>query len=98
MEAILEAMLGSLRDTIPHLLPVVVSEDPDSTALAYDVGSVSNSDRQAVMAAVRDCDFVILGGGGPSGRLLGRESRATFFRRPAHFELLRSYAASSGTL
>ena len=63
-EAILDAMLSSLRENIPDLLPVVVSEDPASTSLVHQAESVSNRDRTAVMAEVRDCDLVILGGGG----------------------------------
>jgi polysaccharide pyruvyl transferase WcaK-like protein len=63
-EAILEGMLGDLRARIPNLRPVIASADPAATSRAYNVGSVSNRDRSATMAAAKECDFIILGGGG----------------------------------
>src|SRR5579864_1697438 len=63
-EAILAGMLGELRQQIPGLDPVVVSADPASTAAAYRVAAVSKIDKPALIAAVRDCDLILLGGGG----------------------------------
>src|ERR1017187_6175651 len=63
-EAILECMLGELRAQMPGLDPVVVSADPVRTAAAYHVASVSKTDKPVIIAAVRDCDLILLGGGG----------------------------------
>ncbi len=63
-EAILEAMLGDLRARIPSLRPIVVSENPTSTAALHGIESIPNNDRLSVLAAIKRCDLVILGGGG----------------------------------
>lgn len=63
-EAILEGMLRDLRERMPVLRAVVASSDPASTSRSYNVESISNGDKAATLTAVRDCDIIILGGGG----------------------------------
>jgi polysaccharide pyruvyl transferase CsaB len=63
-EAILAAMLGELRALRPDLDLVVASGDPAATAAQHGVRAVPRDDLPAVIAAIRACDLVILGGGG----------------------------------
>jgi polysaccharide pyruvyl transferase CsaB len=63
-EAILAAMLGELRALRPGLDLVVASGDPAATAARHGVRAVPRDDLPAVIAAIRESDLVILGGGG----------------------------------
>src|SRR5215470_16943351 len=63
-EAILTAMLSSLRSAQPDLKFVVVSGNPEQTSARYDVESALWTDLQSILDAVRRSDVVILGGGG----------------------------------
>jgi polysaccharide pyruvyl transferase CsaB len=63
-EAILAAMLGELRTLRPELDLVVASGDPAATAARHGVRAILRDDLPAVIAAIRGCDLVILGGGG----------------------------------
>jgi polysaccharide pyruvyl transferase CsaB len=63
-EAILTAMLGELRALRPELDLVVASGDPAATAVRHGVRAVPRDDLPAVIAAIRDSDLVVLGGGG----------------------------------
>jgi polysaccharide pyruvyl transferase CsaB len=63
-EAILTGVLTILRRRLPGLSATVTSADPAQTASNYGVAAVLKSDKPAVIAAIRDCDLVILGGGG----------------------------------
>jgi polysaccharide pyruvyl transferase CsaB len=63
-EAILAAVLASLRKQRPELQLVVASGDPARTRVEHDVDAVTRDDLGAVVAAARDCDLVVLGGGG----------------------------------
>jgi polysaccharide pyruvyl transferase CsaB len=63
-EAILTAMLGELRALRPGLDLVVASGDPAATAARHGVRAVPRDDLPAVIAAIRDSDLVVLGGGG----------------------------------
>ncbi len=63
-EAILQATLDDLRARIPDLRPTVVSANPGLTARMHQVESIANNDRSGVLDAVRECDLIMLGGGG----------------------------------
>ncbi len=63
-EAILNSVLWQLRTEIPDLLPFVVSDDPGSTSNRYAVESIGKNDKPALWKAVRDCQMIVLGGGG----------------------------------
>lgn len=63
-EAILSAMLSSLRAIRLELDFVVVSARPEETAAQHSVESILWIDLPAILEAVRACDLVILGGGG----------------------------------
>jgi polysaccharide pyruvyl transferase CsaB len=63
-EAILAAMLGELRALRPGVELAVASGDPAATAARHGVRAVPRDDLAAVIAAIRESDLVILGGGG----------------------------------
>src|SRR2546426_4700601 len=63
-EAILTAMLSSMRALRPGLEFIVVSGNPEETAQKYDVSSVLYTDLQGILETARRSDLVILGGGG----------------------------------
>src|SRR5687767_12012981 len=63
-EAILSAMLTELRSQRPQLEFTVVSGNPDETAARHNVSSVLHTDWNEIIESVRQCDLVILGGGG----------------------------------
>jgi polysaccharide pyruvyl transferase CsaB len=63
-EAILAGVLTILRRRMPGLNATVISADPAHTAAHYGVAAIFKSDKPAIIAAVRDCDLVVLGGGG----------------------------------
>jgi polysaccharide pyruvyl transferase CsaB len=63
-EAILAGVLNILRRRTPGLSATVISADPAHTANHYGVVAIFKSDKPAIIAAVRDCDLVVLGGGG----------------------------------
>ncbi len=63
-EAILAAMLAELRALRPDLDLAVASGDPAATAARHGVRALPRDDLTAVIAAIRESDLVILGGGG----------------------------------
>jgi polysaccharide pyruvyl transferase CsaB len=63
-EAILSAMLSSLRAIRPGLHFIVVSGNPAETAAQYGVRSVLWTDLTGILDAARQCGLIILGGGG----------------------------------
>ena len=97
-EAILDGMLGELRAQVPGLDVVVVSggapHTPCRTRAACGVASISKTDKQALLTAVRDCDLVILGGGGLLQDYWGMEI-GDLFRPgvPASYSTYAAFAA-----
>jgi polysaccharide pyruvyl transferase CsaB len=63
-ETILEAMIHDFRILEPDIYIVVVSGNPLETANLHQVQSVPWADIQEIIAAMKTCDLVILGGGG----------------------------------
>jgi polysaccharide pyruvyl transferase CsaB len=63
-EAILQAMLASLRALRSDLAIRVVSHDPQRTSAQTGLEALSWRDMPALAAAVRDSDLVLVGGGG----------------------------------
>lgn len=63
-EAILIAMVADLRCDLPDLRIVVVSGNPEETRVVRGVETVPWQDVPAVIDAVRNCDLIVLGGGG----------------------------------
>jgi len=63
-EAILAGMLRELRALRPGLELTVASGDPAATAARHGVRAVPRDDLAAAIAAIRESDLVILGGGG----------------------------------
>ena len=63
-EAILTALLKGLRTSLPDAGVTVVSGSPRETELEHDVTAVHWQDIPAIVAAARDADRMVLGGGG----------------------------------
>lgn len=63
-EAILKVMLEQLRQAVPGLAVTVVSGNPYQTAPLYDAHAIYERDVRAIVAAARECDLIIVGGGG----------------------------------
>jgi polysaccharide pyruvyl transferase CsaB len=63
-EAILSAMLSQLRSHRPDLEVTVVSGNPQQTAARYNVSALLYTDLTALFEAARQCQLIILGGGG----------------------------------
>jgi len=63
-EMILRSVLADVRSVIDGPRFTVISGDPSATAAAFNVEAVRFTDMPAVIAAIRDSDLVILGGGG----------------------------------
>jgi len=62
-EAILAAMLTSMRKFLPETEYVVLSGAPGSTSVTYDVKSIHRFQLLKIMANIRSCDVFISGGG-----------------------------------
>ena len=67
-EAILSAILTDLRKQREGLEFIVISSNPEETAASHNVRSVHWKEINALMDAARECDLIILGGGGRGGR------------------------------
>jgi len=63
-EAILSAILTDLRKQRQNLEFIVISSNPEKTASLHHVRSVHWKDINALLGAARECDLVVLGGGG----------------------------------
>ena len=63
-EAILAAILADLREKYPGVECTVVSANPEETKRVHDVRAVNWARLHEILAAVKDADLVILGGGG----------------------------------
>ncbi|MDD3925922.1 MAG: polysaccharide pyruvyl transferase CsaB [bacterium] len=63
-EAILDAMITSIRKLMPDAVITVLSFDPAGTAGQYGVEAVSRYSPGAVISALRRADLLISGGGG----------------------------------
>jgi polysaccharide pyruvyl transferase CsaB len=63
-EAILAVMVRDLRARRPDVQCIVVSGEPEQTAVAYGVQAIAAHDMGAIVDAGRAVDGVVLGGGG----------------------------------
>ena len=63
-EAILSAILTDLRKQREGLEFIVISSNPEETAASHNVRSVHWKEINTLMDAARECDLIILGGGG----------------------------------
>jgi polysaccharide pyruvyl transferase CsaB len=63
-EAILSAMLASLRARRKGLKFIVASGNPTETSAQHNVRSVYWKDIEALLSAANECDLILLGGGG----------------------------------
>lgn len=62
-EALLEAIIRSLRQRAPDLAITVLSADPVKTARTYEVQAVHRLNPRAVLEALRSTDLLLSGGG-----------------------------------
>ncbi|GAE92445.1 CsaB protein [Gracilibacillus boraciitolerans JCM 21714] len=62
-EAILQAIVDSLRKLQPDVSIVVLSNNPESTAAKYHVEAVNRWDIKAIAKTIRNADGLISGGG-----------------------------------
>lgn len=63
-EAILSAILTDLRQQRPGLEFIVISSNPTETVAMHRVRSVHWKDIHGLLDAARECDLILLGGGG----------------------------------
>lgn len=63
-EAILSAMLSTLRKSVPGLKVCVVSGDPQQTESAHKVNAVHWQDESTIIDRAVESDLILLGGGG----------------------------------
>lgn len=63
-EALLAAILRELHALRPDLQITVASGHPDRTRAEHGVGAIAAADLPALVKAVRECDLVLVGGGG----------------------------------
>jgi len=63
-EAVLEALVGRLRERAPQAEIAVVSSDPDATSARLDVEAVPRSPLVGVLRAVTSTDVFVMGPGG----------------------------------
>src|SRR5262245_58109260 len=63
-EAVLAGLLADLRASRPRLAVTVASGNPDATRASHGVDAVAREDLPQVITAIRECDLVVLGGGG----------------------------------
>jgi polysaccharide pyruvyl transferase CsaB len=63
-EAILSAILADLRRQRGNLDFIVISSNPERTQAEHGVRAVHWKDINALLEAARECDLVVLGGGG----------------------------------
>jgi polysaccharide pyruvyl transferase CsaB len=81
-EAVLSAMISSMRSLDPDLLFVVTSEEPEETEREHGVSCVRWDDYQAVVTSIMKSDLVLLGGGGLLNSYL--EYDPSLFLVPGH--------------
>lgn len=81
-EAILASMLHDLRELCPDASFVVLSENPQQTASAYEVKAVLWRDLDSVIAAIENSSLLIVGGGGLFNSYL--EYEPDLFLVPGH--------------
>ena len=82
-EAILSAILTDLRKQREGLEFIVISSNPEETAASHNVRSVHWKEINALMDAARECDLIILGGGGTEpGTELARWRSSALARSP----------------
>ncbi|MFZ5879284.1 MAG: polysaccharide pyruvyl transferase CsaB [Chloroflexota bacterium] len=81
-EAILDAILAGLRAERQGLDFIVVSSHPERTASEHGVRCVHWRDMQGLLDAARDCDLILLGGGGIF---------QDYWGLPAHAQLTRHH-------
>ncbi|OON94749.1 MAG: polysaccharide pyruvyl transferase CsaB [Candidatus Epulonipiscioides saccharophilum] len=62
-EAILFAIINMLKANIKSIEIIVLSNDPESTALAYKVKAVNRFNPHSIINAIKSCDLLISGGG-----------------------------------
>lgn len=62
-EAMLSAIVGSLRDIMPHVEITVITGNCEMTQKHHNVNTVHRMNFLAIAAAIRRCDVLISGGG-----------------------------------
>ena len=91
-EAILAGLVAGLRRRLPSIRIVVLSGDPGQTRHRHGVDAIAWRDPLAIAEEVRNCDLVVIGGGGlfqdyrgvEAGTLLTpRHGGITFYAGPA---------------
>ena len=97
-EAILAVMLDGLRRQAPGHRAIIISGDPAGTQALHGVESVLWSDLPAVVEAVRQCDLLILGGGGLFHDYYGCDPSRAFTRRNSDLPLVASYPLLAAAL
>ena len=89
-EAVLAATIENLRRRLPSVEPVVLSNDPESTAREHQVEAAPRWPLRRVRATLRECDLLLSGG----GTLL---QDATSLRSLWYYTRVTSLARSIGT-
>lgn len=62
-EAVLYAIIQSLREAVPNIEITVLSNQPEKTATQFHVQAVDRWGKMALLKAVKNCDIFISGGG-----------------------------------
>jgi len=73
-EAILEALIGNIKTNIQNANITVISGDPSSTKDCYHVDAIDRFSFLGLIRAIRNCDALILGGGGLLQDITSRKS------------------------
>ena len=109
-EAILTGILDDLKDSLPSAECVVVSGDPAQTTDSHGSQAIGWDDLPSIIAAVRQSDLVIVGGGGlfhdywpiDSRDLLSTSKRPSYLSIPLLANMLRkpsmAYSVGVGPL
>ncbi len=63
-EAVLSALLDQCQQTLPDVVPIVASADPDQTSVGHDVTAVDDRSVPALQQAAAKSDLIAIGGGG----------------------------------
>jgi len=62
-EAVLQAILDSLKKEVPYVKPIVLSANPDKTAKEYNIEAINRFKLKAIIKAIKEADGLISGGG-----------------------------------
>jgi polysaccharide pyruvyl transferase CsaB len=82
-DLLLRYLVNDLRAAVPHLRIIVLSDNPDETSATYNIESVHWQNINQIVQLVRQCDLMMLGGGGLFYDYWGANSDALLTRNHA---------------